>query len=261
MKSDNLCLEIAKITQRATLSEHMSIHYQAPRRMKDMVASERPQERLERHGPHALSDREILAMILRSGPKGLDVLSMSGQLIEEAGSLSNLLRWSAEDFKKVYGIGTVKALQLIAVMDFAKRILKEDDHAETIFDSPEVVARHFHTLTAGLEVEKFWVLCLDRKNRLIRRVESTSGTATSSLVHPREVFRDAIRLSAAAILVTHNHPSGDPAPSRADIQVTRQLREASRVIGIDLLDHIILGRKNNDPHGLGLYSFNEAGLI
>mgnify|MGYP001578471912 FL=1 len=239
----------------------MSTQYVINRRIKDMVASERPQERLERHGADALSDREILAMILRSGPKGVDVLTMSGQLIDHAGSLSNLLRWSAEDFKKIHGIGPVKALQLLAVMSFAKRILKEDDSQETIFDSPEVVARHFHTLTAGLEVEKFWVLCLNRKNRLIRRIESTSGTATSSLVHPREVFREAIRLSAAAVIVAHNHPSGDPAPSRADIQVTRQLREAAKVIGIDLLDHIILGRKNKDPQGLGLYSFNEAGLI
>ena len=239
----------------------MSSHYQLNRRIKDMVASERPQERLERHGPHALSDRELLAMILRSGPKGVDVLSMSGELIQQAGSLPSLLRWSAEDFKQVYGIGTVKALQLIAVMDFAKRILEQDHHAATVFDAPEVVARHFHALTAGLEVEKFWVLCLDRKNRLIRRVEATSGTATSSLVHPREVFRDAIRVSAAAVIVAHNHPSGDPAPSRADIQVTRQLREAARVIGIDLLDHVILGRKHHDPHGLGWYSFNQAGLI
>jgi DNA repair protein RadC len=235
--------------------------FQSNRRIKDMVASERPQERLERHGPEALSDSEILAMILRSGPKGVDVLTMSAQLLNEAGSLSNLLRWSAEDFKKVHGIGKVKALQLIAVMNFAKRILKEDDHTTTIFDTADVVARHFHTLTAGLEVEKFWVLCLDRKNRLIRRIEATSGTATSSLVHPREVFRDAIRLSASAVIVAHNHPSGDPAPSRADIQVTRQLREAASVIGIDLLDHIVLGCKNKDPHGLGHYSFNDAGLI
>jgi DNA repair protein RadC len=226
-----------------------------------MVASERPQERLERHGADALSDREILAMILRSGPKGIDVLTMSGQLIDQAGSLSKLLRWSAEDFKEIHGIGKVKALQLLAIMSFAKRILKEDDSQDTLFNTPDVVARHFHTLIAGLEVEKFWVLCLDRKNRLLRRVESTSGTATCSLVHPREVFREAIRLGAAAILVVHNHPSGDPAPSRADIQVTRQLREAAKVIGIDLIDHIILGQKNKDPQGLGLYSFNEAGLI
>lgn len=226
-----------------------------------MVASERPQERLERNGPKALSDRELIAMILRSGPKGVDVVSMSGQLIDKAGSLTNLLRWSAEDFQEIHGIGKVKALQLIAVMDLAKRILKADDTQTTLFDTPEVVAEHFATITLGLEVEKFWALCLDRKNRLIRRVEVTSGTATSALIHPREVFREAIKLSSAAIIAVHNHPSGDPAPSRADIQVTRQLREAAKVIGIDLLDHIVVGNLTNDPQDLGFYSFNDAGLI
>ncbi len=239
----------------------MNTLYYPNRRIKDMVASERPQERLEQYGADALSDREILAMILRSGPKGTDVLTLSGQLIDQAGSLSSLLRWSAEDFKKIHGIGPVKALQLLAVMSFAKRILKEDNSKETIFNSPEIVKQHFRTLIAGLEVEKFWVLCLDRKNRLLRRTESTSGTATNSLIHPREVFREAIRLSASAIIAVHNHPSGDPAPSRADIKVTRQLREAASIIGIDLLDHIILGQKNKDPQGIGYYSFNEAGLI
>lgn len=226
-----------------------------------MVASERPQERLERHGPTALSDRELIAMILRSGPRGVDVVSMSGQLIDKAGSLTSLLRWSAEDFQQIHGIGTVKSLQLIAVMDLARRILKADDTQAAIFDSPTVVAEHFKTITPGLEVEKFWALCLDRKNRLIRCVEVTSGTATSALVHPREVFRQAIKVSASAIIAVHNHPSGDPAPSRADIQVTRQLREAAKVIGIDLLDHIVVGNRANDPQGIGLYSFNEAGLI
>ena len=239
----------------------MTTPYPPNRRIRDMVASERPQERLEKYGADALSDREILAMILRSGPKGTDVLTLSGQLIDQAGSLSHLLRWSAEDFQKIHGIGRVKSLQLLAVMSFAKRILKEDDGDEALFDSPEVVTQYFRTSIAGLEVEKFWVLCLDRKNRLLRCVESTSGTATSSLVHPREVFREAIRLSAAAIITVHNHPSGDPAPSRADIKVTRQLREAASVVGIDLLDHVILGQKSKDPQGVGYYSFNEAGLI
>jgi len=243
------------------MGERMSTLYHGNRRIKDMIASERPQERLERLGVAALSDSELLAMILRSGPRGIDVVSMSSALLETAGSLTNLLRWSAEDFEQIHGIGKVKSLQLIAVMDFAKRILQQDEHQSPQFDSPAVVARHFHTLIAGLEVEKFWVLCLDRKNRLLRRIESTSGTATSSLVHPREVFREAIRLSAAAIIVAHNHPSGDPSPSRADIQVTRQLCEAASVIGIDLLDHIILGQKSKDPQGIGLYSFNQAGLI
>ena len=235
--------------------------YPTHRRMSDMLASERPQERLERLGPGALSDRELLAMILRSGPKGVDVVTMSGQLLEAAGSLAGLLRWSAEDFMQVRGIGKVKALQLLAVMDFAKRILQQQDGGAAKFDTAADVARHFRPLIAGMEVEHFWVLCLDRKNRLLRRVEVTKGTATNSLVHAREVFREAIKLSATAIIAVHNHPSGDPAPSRADIHVTRQLREAAKVIGIDLTDHIIVGDAANDPNRLGYYSFNDAGLI
>lgn len=233
----------------------------SPVRIKDMVANERPQERLERLGASALSDRELLAMILRSGPKGVDVVTMSGQLLDEAGSLSALLRWSAEDFMNIRGIGKVKALQLLAVMDFAKRILQEENANEPVFSDAEAVARYFHPVAAGESVEYFWVLCLDRKNRLIRRIEVTKGTATNSLVHSREVFRDAIKLSATAIIAVHNHPSGDPAPSRADIQVTRQLNEAAKVIGIDLLDHIIVGEKAKDPQQIGYYSFNDAGLV
>ncbi len=226
-----------------------------------MLASERPQERLEKLGVEALSDRELLAMILRSGPPGVDVVSMSEELLHQAGSLYHLLRWSAEDFQKIRGIGKVKSLQLISVMQFAKRILAEEGAHEVVFDSCEIVARHFRPLIVGEDVERFWVLCLDRKNRLLKRVEVTKGTATSCLAHPREVFREAIRLSAAAIIAVHNHPSGDPAPSRADIQVTRQLRESAKVIGIDLLDHIIVGHKQHDPQGLGYYSFNDAGLV
>ena len=226
-----------------------------------MVASERPQERLERLGASALSDSELLAMILRSGPPGVDVVSMSSQLINEAGSLSSLLRWTAEDFTQIRGIGKVKALQLLAVMDFAKRILQEEQTIEPVFDAPGTVARYFQAIIAGKSVEHFWVLCLDRKNRLIRRIEVTKGTATNSLVHAREVFRDAIKLNATAIIAVHNHPSGDPAPSRSDIQVTHKLKEASKVIGIDLLDHIIIGEVAKDPTGFGFYSFNDTGLL
>jgi DNA repair protein RadC len=110
-------------------------------------------------------------------------------------------------------------------------------------------------------VEKFWVLCLDRKNRLIRQVEITSGTATATLAHPREVFRAAVRESAAAIACAHNHPSGDPAPSSADMQATRMLREASRAVDIPLIDHVVVGRVECDPLGVGHYSFRSAGLI
>lgn len=239
----------------------MIMPYASNRRIKDMLASERPQERLEKLGADALSDSELLAMILRSGPAGVDVVSMSGELIHKAGSLSRLLRWSAEDFQKIRGIGKVKALQLISVMAFTKRLLESEGAQETHFDSGAAVARHFSPLVVGEEIERFWVLCLDRKNRLIQRHEVTKGTATNCLAHPREVFRKAIRVSASGIIAVHNHPSGDPAPSRADIQVTRQLRESAKVIGIDLLDHIIVGHPKHDPQGLGYYSFNDAGLV
>ncbi len=230
--------------------------------MSDMVASERPQERLVRLGPDALSDRELLAMILRSGSKGLDVLSMSETLLQKAGSLGALLRWSPEDFRQIRGIGTVKSLQLVAIMRFAKRILEEEQSDRPpVFHAPDQVARYFQPIITGAEVERFWVLCLDRKNRLICREEVTKGTATNCLVHSREVFRKAIKVSATAIIAVHNHPSGDPAPSRADIQVTRQLREAAKVIGIELADHIIVGQSQRDPQGLGYYSFNDAGLV
>lgn len=226
-----------------------------------MAVSERPQERMERHGAAHLSDTELLAMLLRSGSRDLDVIALSGRLIDDAGSLAGLVGWTAEDFQRVKGIGKVKSLQLLAVMEIAKRVLIQQKGKAPVFNAPELVFDHIAPVAAGLDIEKFWVLCLNRKNGLIRRVEVTSGTATSSLVHPREVYRAAIRLGASAIIGVHNHPSGDPSPSSADIQVTRQLREASRTVGIDLLDHIIVGRPAVDPQGRGFYSFREAGLI
>jgi len=216
---------------------------------------------MEAHGPGALSDTELLAMLLRSGTKGHDVINLSSRLIADAGSLSDLLSWSADDFERVPGIGRVKALQLLTVMEVARRILAQRPDGAPVFDRPELVFDHLLPIAAGLGVEKFWVLCLNRKNRLMRRHEATSGTATSSLIHPREVFREAIRVGASAVICAHNHPSGDPAPSSADIQVTRQLREASKTVDIDLLDHVVIGRRESDPAGLGFYSFREAGLL
>ncbi len=232
-----------------------------PVRLKEMAAAERPQERLEAHGAGALSDAELLAMLLRKGSRNQDVLVLSNRLISEAGSLHGLLTWSQADFQRLDGIGRVKALQLLSVMEVARRILSQNEGVSPTFDDPETVFRYFRPLAAGLEVEKFWVLCLNRKNRLIRKVETTSGTASSSLVHPREVYREAIRLSASGIICVHNHPSGDPSPSTADIKVTRQLREASKVVEITLHDHIVVGRPDHDPSGRGFYSFVEAGML
>ncbi|AOS45688.1 hypothetical protein Verru16b_02774 [Lacunisphaera limnophila] len=233
--------------------------YPAPR-LADLAVSERPQERLEKHGPGALSDAELLAMLLRSGQKGQSVLSMSRQLITEAGSLAGLLRWREADYRRIRGIGRIKALQLITVMEIARRVLSTGE-PNPVLNRPELIHAHFLPQCTGLAVEKFWVLCLNRKNRLIRQVELTSGTATSSLAHPREVFREAVHHGATAVVCVHNHPSGDPAPSAADVQVTRQLREAARALDIELLDHVIIGQAPTDPLGRGYYSFRESGVI
>lgn len=230
-------------------------------RVKDLAAGERPQERLEKLGPAALSDAELLAMLLRTGSRGHNVISVAQRLIAESGSLAALTKWTEGDFRRLTGIGRVKALQLVTTMEIATRVLTQSSAVEEVLNRPEKVHQHFRLQIIGLTVEKFWVLCLNRKNRLIRQVEVTSGTATSSLAHPREVFREAIRHGATAVVCAHNHPSGDPAPSAADIQVTRQLREAAKAVDIDLLDHIVIGLPAADPHGRGYYSFREAGLI
>ena len=239
----------------------MSTDPYPPLRVKDLAVSDRPQERLEKLGPAALSDTELLAMLLRSGSKGHNVITIAQRLIAEAGSLAALVKWNESEFRRLTGIGRVKALQLVTVMEIARRVLAKGTDAEAVFNRPELVLAHFHPQIAGLAVEKFWVLCLNRKNRLLKQVEITSGTATSSLAHPREVFREAIRQGATAVVCVHNHPSGDPAPSAADVQVTRQLREAARAVDIELLDHVIVGRAAADPQGRGYYSFRESGVL
>jgi len=232
-----------------------------PLRVQDLAVSDRPQERLQRLGATALSDTELLAMLLRSGGKGNNVLTIAQQLVTAAGSLRALVQWTDADFRRVKGIGRVKALQLVALMEVARRILADKGEVDPLLNRPELVHEHLLPVFASLQIEKFWVLCLNRKNRLIKQVEITSGTATSSLAHPREVFREAIRHGATAVICAHNHPSGDPAPSAADAQITRQLREAARAVDIELVDHVILGRAATDPRGVGFYSFRQAGVI
>lgn len=226
-----------------------------------MPAGERPQERLERLGAAALSDSELLAMLLRSGTRGQDVITLSTRLVSEAGSLAGLLSWHEADFRSLKGIGRIKALQLVATMEVARRAVSLPMEESPILNKADLIKAYLESQSSGLEVEKFWVLCLNRRNRLRKRVEISSGTATAALAHPREVFRSAIREAASAVVCAHNHPSGDPSPSAADIQLTRQLREAAAAVDIPLLDHVIIGRRGADPLGRGYYSFREAGLL
>ncbi|MDF9827300.1 DNA repair protein RadC [Ereboglobus sp. PH5-10] len=233
----------------------------AQSRLKELAATERPQERLQRLGAGALSDVELLAMLLRSGTRGHDVLTLAGALLREAGSLGALIGWRENDFKKLKGIGRVKALQLLTVMEVARRVLAQQNGAAPVFDKGDGVAAYMRPFCAGAEVEKFWILCLNRKNRLLKLVELSSGTATQALAGTREIFREALREGAVGIICVHNHPSGDPMPSAQDIQTTRQIREGARVLGVDLVDHVIVGEAANDPAGAGWYSFKMAGLL
>lgn len=151
---------------------------------------------------------------------------------------------------------------MVTVMEVARRVVAQAAaHDNENLATPQLVYQHFMPIIAGLEVEKFWILCLNRKHRLLKRSEVTSGTANSSLSHPREVFREAIRCNASVIVAVHNHPSGDPAPSKADLEITRQLRQAAEIIGIELLDHVILGQPGADPQHLGYFSCRQAGLF
>jgi DNA repair protein RadC len=225
----------------------------------ELAVGELPQERIEAVGAGALSDTELLALLLRSGRANRKVMEQASRMIAEVGSLNGFARWQAVDFAQM-GVGAAKARQLAAVMEIGRRMI-EGGEAAPLLNRPELIVEHLRSRAHGLEVEKFWVVCLNRKNRLKKVVEVTTGTATSSLAHPREVFRCAIQYGATAIACAHNHPSGDPAPSAADVQLTRQLREAARAVDIDLIDHLVIGRTETDPTGLGYYSFRSAGVL
>jgi DNA repair protein RadC len=229
--------------------------------LREIAVGERPQERLEKHGAAALSDTELLAMLLRSGTRGQDVLTLASRLLAEAGSLAGLLTWGRTDFRQLKGIGRVKSLQLLTVMELARRVIGHQGEDSPLMNRADLVWEYLQSRAAGLQVEKFWVLCLNRKNRLHKTVELTVGTATAALAHPREVYRAAMREAATAIVCAHNHPSGDPSPSAQDMHVTRQLRDAARTVEIELLDHVIVGRKPADPAGRGYFSFREAGIL
>jgi len=228
--------------------------------LQNLPIDERPQERLEKLGPKALSDRELLAVLLRTGTPKLDILQLADYIIKQAGSLAGLVRWDVSEFQKIPGIGKIKSLQLSAYVEVAQRLAHGHRLEKLVVDEPAKVWDFLYPETISECVEKVWVLCLDRKNRILRSEVITSGTATSSLIHPREVFRPAIRWGATAIILAHNHPSGDPTPSKSDLQVTRKISEASKCLEIDFFDHVIIGDPNICPSNRGYYSFSDNGL-
>jgi DNA repair protein RadC len=215
-------------------------------RLKDQPASERPRERLMAKGADALSHAELVAILLRTGLKGLNAVAIGQQLMQRYGSLRALAQASPEELQTERGIGRDKAVTLVAAFTLARKMAEELRGEAPTLDTPEAVARLMREDVRLRNVETFHILLLNTRRRLLDVVKISDGTLDTILVHPREVFKPAIAANAAAIILLHNHPSGDPSPSEADIKVTRDLIRAGQLLKIEVLDHIILGRATRE---------------
>ena len=214
--------------------------------IRDLPKEERPRERLISVGAVNLGSEELLSIILLTGFKGESVINISRNLLIKFGSLKNILEASLYDIKTIKGIGLAKACQLIACFEIFRRI-KSLEKLEIYFNSnrdavvkPEMAAEFLRSKILNFDREHFLVMSFDVRNKLISIDEVSSGTLTASLVHPRETFESAIRNHAAQIIVGHNHPSHDTEPSEDDIKITKRLYDAGKIMGIELIDHIII---------------------
>jgi DNA repair protein RadC len=223
-------------------------------RIKDWPRDERPREKLIRKGSDSLSDAELLAILLRSGTRGGTAVDVAKSLISANGSLERLASRSFSELKRHHGMGEVKAVSIVAAFELGRRSAVRNAGRRTLVRSPEDVARIYQPLLRDLKQEVFKVLLLDSANHLLRDVKVSEGILNSSLVHPREVFRHAILEPAASVILLHNHPSGNPEPSPEDLQITRQLVEAGKIMGIPVHDHLIISPSS-------FTSFAERGLI
>jgi len=211
-------------------------------RLKDQPVSERPRERLVQHGAAALSPAELVAILVRTGLRGTNAVEIGKQMVRKYGSLSAMARASVDDLCTVRGIGRDKAVTLVAAFTLASKMAEELQRESPVLDNPEAVARLLREENRLMNVETFQILMLNTRRRLIRFEQVSQGTLDTILVHPREVFNSAIAARAAAVVLVHNHPSGDPTPSEADIKVTRDLIRAGQLLKIEVLDHVVLGR-------------------
>jgi DNA repair protein RadC len=210
--------------------------------IRDLPLSERPRERLQKLGVEALSAQEILAVILGRGVAGESVMVTAQRLLSQFGSLKGIASASVEELSQVKGIGLAKAAQIKAAFELSNRLGGYTEASEgQIVKTPEDVASLVRGRLRGKKKEHFLALLLDTRNQLIKVAEISIGSLDASIVHPREVYKEAISASAASVIFVHNHPSGDPTASEDDIRLTKRLAEAGEIVGIDVLDHIIIG--------------------
>ncbi len=233
-----------------------------PLTVREMLPGLRPREALAQRGAGQLPDDALLAILLRSGRRGRNVLELARDVLQAFNGIGPLSRASFEEIKarRFSGLGRVKAMEIAAALELGRRAAAQDTGGESpLVRDPASVVQQLRPLADNLRQEVFWALLLDTRNRLIARPQEISrGLLDSSPVHPREVFSAAIRHAAAAMILAHNHPSGDPTPSVEDLRVTRQLVEASRILGIRVLDHVIVGRETEQRPGH--LSLREKGL-
>ena len=212
-------------------------------RIKDMAAQDRPRERLVLEGADALSNAELIAILLRTGLKGYSAIHIAQQLLAKFGTLNGLARAPLEELRQVKGVGRDKAVTLKAAFTLARKMAAEMRTESPLLDTPERIADLLREESRPQDVEQFRVVLLNTRRRLIGLETISQGTLDTILVHPREVFKRAIAANASAVVLVHNHPSGDPTPSEADIKVTRDLIRAGQLLKIEVLDHVILGRR------------------
>jgi len=229
-------------------------------RIKDLPLSERPRERLAQYGAESLSNADLLAILLRTGLRGQSAVAVAEQLLTRFGRLETLARASLADLRSIRGIGLDKAIAVKAAFTLAQRMAREMAAESPLLDTPERVADLLREDNRLYEVECFQVVLLNTRRRLMRIERLSQGTLDTLLVHPREVFRPAIAAGAAAIVIVHNHPSGDPTPSEQDIKVTRDLIRAGQLLKIEVLDHVILGRRTPE-RGHDFVSLRELGYF
>ena len=220
------------------------------REMVPGLGAEPPGERLLRLGVERLADSELLALIFRTGSRKASSLELSEGLITSCGGIEAVAKSSLSELQISPGIGPAKAASVLASVEFGRRLATRSLERGDRISSPRDVYRHFHQRMRSRRQEYFVVLLLDGRNRVIRECAISQGTLTASLVHPREVFRSAIRSAAAALVLVHNHPSGDPTPSAEDLSVTHRLVEVGEIVGIRVVDHVVVADR-------GFYSFQE----
>lgn len=225
--------------------------------VRDLPGSEQPYEKFVQYGPEKLSDAELLAIIIRTGTHGEQAIDVARKLLMYSNmytGLKGLNYLSLKELKDINGIGKVKAIQILSVVELTKRMSKAIGEDALRMNRPESVARYYMQDLRHLTIEKIVLVMLDSKSRRIKDMIISSGTVNASILAPREIFVNALKYEAVNIIVLHNHPSGDPTPSNDDIYSTKRIKEAGDLIGIKLLDHIIIGDNR-------YYSLKEHGLF